>query len=173
MAESARIAVPIDESILAKATLRFFVDSADGTVDLNRPMSTARARPRGASDPVHLVTGHLMGYHMAVVNGGGHLEGAHLEHGHQSWQDLVIHQFGNFYGPAGTNGYLTFKTKIYDKDGRVSASTPPDVTIVFDTDPFPPYAMRGYSYNDDTGQDQIYVTGQASKALANDDGSKY
>lgn len=157
----------IDDEIQAGASLNFYVDDSSGTFDMVRPISRTRARPRSARDQRFgeqafgdIPFGQAVGF-------GGYGDGRFGEHGFGRNENLVSHRFGNFYGPAGSNGYLQIRTAILDVAGRVAATTPPDTRVNLDSSPLPATAFRLFGLS----SGQMVLRGEASRAIINDDGS--
>lgn len=166
MAQAVRVTLPIDRDVKARSFIDFFVDECDGNVDENRRISRTRVRPRGAMNHSWNESGWLQGQWLEPSHHGGWLEGLWLMHEWLTNEDTVSHVVGPFYGPAGANGYMTMRAKLYDPDSRTSATTAPDVEIPLDTDPTPPTGFRSYSVDGQT----LNITGSASTSLERDDG---
>lgn len=167
MPQSILLQTVIDDSIQAGASLKFYVDDAAGTFDMVRPISRTRARPRTACDQRFgeqtfgvVPCGQAVGF-------GGYGDGRFGEHSIGRNENIVSHRFGNFYGPAGSNGYIQIRTAILDVDGRVSGTTPPDTRVNLDSSPLPATA---FALNSISGG-QLILRGEASRAIINDDGS--
>lgn len=169
MPQSVRINIPIDDNIEAGSMIKVFADKCDGVVDETTPIYIGRIRPRNSSNHAWLRTSWLQGQWLKPCGHGGWLEGLWLQHPHLGNQDLFSAVVGPFTGPAGSNGYLTLRAKLYDKDGRVSSTTPPDIRVNLSSAPSPPFNFRSYTLNGG----QLTIEGSASRDLVNDDGSAH
>ena len=150
--ETIRLTWPIPDDVRPGSTIVPYGDWGSGTVDYATPIGQAiLARPRSISEAAHAETGHAESPHAGGCARAGHAQGLHAVSPHAGWQDTASMIVQLLYGPGGGthgngsgNGVHKFGARLYDPDGRVSASLPSaaeEVSIVVNTSPRAPSSL--------------------------------
>jgi len=168
MPEAISIELPIDETVHAGAYLYLFIGPTQAAFE-NEPAVSGRiqCRPASATHPEWLQSRWLEGRWLEGVGSGGWLDGKFLNHAFLGHEDLVRWTGGHFYGPVGLDGTLGIIAKIYDKDDRVSASSPSQIDVTINTSPRPAVDLLATSKS----SDQITFTFTPSPGIVANDGT--
>jgi len=139
--DAVELVVNVPATVRPGAYLRFYGSAAGGPIDFDNPISgPIPVYPPGTAEYAHGTTGRGMGLHAGGMGLTGHAAGLHGISPRGMGVNVVKWRGGQYYGPYGGSKVFTFAAKLYDRDGRVSASNPSaaqQIQIVINSSPSP------------------------------------